>query len=71
MNEETNVSIIIYNLLGSEVIELINETKPIGNHIVYWNGGDDYGQKVSSGIYIYKIITQSGLSLSKKMVFLK
>lgn len=64
------VTIKIYDNLGREVATLINEERAAGSHIVYWNGKDNFGQTVSSGIYLYKL-TAGNFTETRKMNFLK
>lgn len=64
------VSLKIYNLLGQEVKQLINENFNAGFHNVKWNGLDKNNNPVSSGVYLYKIEAGSFVSI-KKAVFLK
>jgi hypothetical protein len=64
--EKTNVSLKIYNILGSQVTEILNEVKDAGSYSVNFNA-----QGLSSGIYIYKISTGSGKEISRKMTLLK
>jgi len=64
------VTIEIYDLLGRKVRTLINKKDNPGFHIVFWNGKDNYGNKASSGIYLYRIITDNFVK-TKKMVLLK
>jgi subtilisin family serine protease len=60
----------VYNILGQEVKTLVDETKPIGKYQIIWDGSDELGRKVPSGIYLYRL--QIGeKSFSKKMVLLK
>ena len=67
----TNVSIIIYDLLGEEVIKLINNKKyPRGYNTVTWNGLDKHNNLITAGIYIMQIRTGSN-ELHKKLIFLK
>ncbi len=66
-----NVTINIYNMLGQEVRTLINENKSAGYHSVVWNGKDNSGQWVTSGIYFYQLKTGSDLSETKRMMLLK
>ncbi|MBC8415148.1 MAG: hypothetical protein H8E11_01825, partial [Candidatus Cloacimonetes bacterium] len=47
-----------------------NEILPAGNHTVVWNGEDENGKSVSSGVYFYKMKNGNYLS-SKKMILLK
>ncbi|MDP3441778.1 MAG: FlgD immunoglobulin-like domain containing protein, partial [Ignavibacteria bacterium] len=65
-----NVTIEIYNSLGQLVNTIVNQYQESGTHNVVWNGTDMSGQKLSSGIYIYKLNTNNYVS-SKKMVLIK
>ena len=52
-----NISLVIYNTLGQEVKTLINnQMYTPGTHTVRWDGTDNFGNKVASGVYIYKLI---------------
>lgn len=62
---ETKVVIKVYNILGSEVLELVNEKKEAGIYEVNFNASS-----LASGIYLYKIITDNFVS-TKKMTLLK
>lgn len=54
----SKVSLIIYDILGREVVRLVDEEKPGGYHQVVWNGKDRQGRAVSNGIYIYQIVAE-------------
>jgi len=60
----------VYNILGRRVNRLLDEEISAGTHSVVWDGRDDKGQAVASGIYFYRLET-AGESLSRKMMFLK
>lgn len=65
------VSLTIYDLLGREVVTLIdNENKPPGFHVVTWNGKDKQGNGVASGLYIYRIAADKFVQ-SRKMLIVK
>jgi hypothetical protein len=64
------VAIEIYNTKGQKVRTLVNETKASGNYSVRWDGTDENGQKVTSGVYFYKMNTGKYTS-SKKMILMK
>jgi hypothetical protein len=65
-----NTVIIIYNLKGQKIKTLLNEILPAGDHTVNWNGTDDNGKNVSSGVYLYKM--QAGNYIeTKKMILIK
>jgi len=56
-NDTDTVSFNVYNLRGQRIRSLGRNTYPKGNHTVIWNGCDDHGNKVASGIYIIEFIT--------------
>ena len=64
------VQIHIYNMRGQRVKTLVDERVTIGVHSVVWDGTDSVGQSVSSGIYLYKMVTDD-FSEIKKMMLLK
>ena len=64
------VSIAIFNLLGQRVIELANEEYPAGSHEVNWDGLSSSGQRVSTGIYFYRLVAGDYIN-TKKMLLLK
>ena len=60
----------IYNILGHKVKTLVNEPKRAGNHEVIWDGKDDQGKDVASGIYFYQLKV-GDFAETKKMLLLK
>jgi len=65
------ISVIIYNMLGQEVIRLIdNQTLTSGYHEVAWNGLDVQGKPVASGTYIYTL-RYGNFQQSKQVTLLK
>lgn len=67
---QSQVKLTVYNSVGQEITTLVNEFQNAGSHTVRWNGLNNFGQKVSSGIYFYKL--QAGDFIStKKMSLLK
>jgi len=66
----TSVTIEIFNLLGEKVWTETPGTQPEGIHVVRWDGKNDHGQDMSSGVYIYRL--KSGdVQISQKMVLLR
>ncbi|MFQ5583194.1 MAG: choice-of-anchor B family protein [Calditrichia bacterium] len=51
----SEVKIIVYNMLGQKVRTLLNESKEAGFHSAVWDGRNESGAQVSSGIYLYRI----------------
>ena len=70
VSNQTFVGIKVYNLLGQEVRTLVSEEKGVGVYKAVWDGKDNVGTEVPSGMYLYKMIAGS-FSETKKMMFLK
>lgn len=66
---ESHVRIIIYDVLGNEVMTLLNEVKKPGYHEIKFNTQKD-GKEISSGIYFY-VLTADNFSQIKKMILLR
>ncbi|MFZ1730974.1 MAG: T9SS type A sorting domain-containing protein [Bacteroidota bacterium] len=67
MAESGNATLKVYNLLGKEVLALVNEMRPIGKSSITWDGRDNTGRQVPAGIYVYKLTTNSQ-TLSRRMM---
>ncbi|MCK4339405.1 MAG: T9SS type A sorting domain-containing protein [Candidatus Cloacimonetes bacterium] len=66
----SNVSLKIYNIKGELVKTLVSENKSAGSYNVIWDGKNEYGNDVVSGIYFYKIQTDK-FSEIKKMLLVR
>ncbi len=66
-----NTEIIIYNIKGQKVKTLIDEKLDAGYHSVIWDGKDDKGKPVCSGIYLYKLNVNNKTELIRKCLLLK
>ena len=66
----SHVEISVYNILGQQVVTLVDQALPAGQHTVGWDGNDQSGRPVASGIYLYSLKT-SDLNVTKKMVLMK
>jgi len=53
--EEQWVSLTVYNILGEKVRSLVEAQKPAGYYSAMWDGRNDAGEIVSSGIYLYRL----------------
>jgi hypothetical protein len=79
-NPETNISftlpvrayvyMTIYNIEGKKVRILASREMSAGTHTVHWNGRDEAGNPVASGIYFYRLKTQH-FDQTQKMVLMK
>ncbi len=70
LQEATRVNLCIYNIIGQRVQVLADEFQIVGTKSVTWDGKDNSGRTVASGIYVYKLKTDKYVQ-SKKMVLLK
>lgn len=73
--EQSKVKITIYNILGQEILTLINKNMEAGYHKLKWDGANRFGAQTSSGLYfcVLQIKTLKGKTISKnrKMIKLK
>ncbi|MFA5510176.1 MAG: FlgD immunoglobulin-like domain containing protein [Candidatus Cloacimonadaceae bacterium] len=68
MPKAGNVKLNVYNVKGQLVNSLINETRGFGSHSVVWNGTDNKGQNVPSGLYFYRLETENHSEIRKMML---
>ena len=69
--EESNVKLSIYNIKGQKIKSLLNDQITSGEHSIVWNGEDDSGKKVSSGVYLYKLNVNGKTEAVRKCLLLK
>jgi len=67
---KTRVSLVVYNIIGQQVAMLADEELTAGPHQIQWNGTDDSGKPLASGIYFYRLDT-GPTAITKKMILLK
>ena len=65
-----NVNVTIYNLVGQQIKVLVNSNLEYGYHTVTWNGLDQLGRPVASGVYFSELRTRN-FRQTKKMLLLK
>ncbi len=70
VHKSSLVNLEIINLLGQKVKTLVAETKRTGEYQTTWDGTDDYGRSVSSGVYFYRFRTGDE-TITRKMLLLK
>ena len=69
--EAAKISIEIFNVRGQKVTTLIDEDYTPGDHSVIWDGTDNRGENVTSGVYLYKMKAGGRYTSTKKMILLK
>jgi flagellar hook assembly protein FlgD len=70
-----NAELLIYDVLGREVKTIVTEVLTAGSHTATWNGTNEKGGEVSSGVYFYRLTVRSSQGLlytqTKKMLLLR
>jgi len=64
------VELSVYNMLGEKIVELFRGSTTAGSKVVNWNGKDESGKSLSSGVYFYVLKSDNNF-LSRKMILLK
>ena len=67
---DDHVTLIIYDLNGREINQLINTNQPAGHQLVVWDATDYFGKSVSAGVYLYQIQAAEFVQ-TRKMLLLK
>ena len=67
---KSHVTIDVFNVLGQRVLTLVNGDMEAGYQSVTWNGNDEHGRSVSSGVYLYRMKAGEKV-FTKKMMMLK
>jgi parallel beta-helix repeat protein len=70
LQKKSNVTLKIFNIMGQEIKFLVNRDYQRGNYSVKWDGTNNTGVKVASGIYFYRMKAGSFHDL-KKMILMK
>jgi flagellar hook assembly protein FlgD len=60
----------VYNIVGQEICTLVDEVKPAGLFNVDWDGRDNTGHRVASGVYLSRLVVQ-GFVQTRKMLLLE
>jgi len=63
-----HVSLVVYDVLGRKVKTLVNEERHAGQHRVSWNGTNDYGASVSTGVYFYELKAGDQIKTQKMLL---
>jgi len=70
LGEEKQVKLFIYDIRGRKVRTLVDSELEPGSHRIVWNGRNDRGQRVTSGVYLYTI-RSGAMTYTKKMLMVK
>ena len=69
LSGEERVTLAVYDILGQEIVTLVDaEQQAAGHHVAVWDGRDRAGQSVGSGIYIYRLRAGSFTAVRKMIL---
>jgi hypothetical protein len=70
LSKSGQVRIEIFNILGEKIKTLVDQYLKAGHQMVEWDGKDDSGEEVASGVYFYRLLTDNFIE-TKKMVLMR
>jgi hypothetical protein len=65
MPKRSEVNLVILSLLGRRVATLVDVVQSMGIYSVQWDGKDDTGKEVASGVYLYRLQTEQFVQVKK------
>ena len=68
--KQSNVTVTIYSILGKEIKTIVNQQQEAGEYRVSWNGTDERGLDVNSGVYFIRL-RANNFTETKKLLYLK
>ena len=68
--ESADVELAVYNLAGQRVATLVRGGREAGMYIVRWDGRDDGGRALASGVYLYRLSWQNGQRMETRKLLL-
>jgi flagellar hook assembly protein FlgD len=68
--EPSDVRLDVYNMTGQHVVTLVSRRLNAGLHSITWDGKDETGKTVASGVYLYRLVTEKFID-AKRMVLVK
>jgi sugar lactone lactonase YvrE len=71
MSTDVGVTLRVYDLLGCEIVTLVDGVQTPGEHSVEWSGTNSAGYKVESGVYLYQLKSNKDYVDTRKMILLR
>jgi len=70
--EAGRVELAVFNLAGQQVTTLVEGARKAGTYTIHWDGRDDGGRQLASGVYLYRLRTGDGKQVeTRKLVLMK
>lgn len=71
IKNESRINLTVFNTKGQKIKTLANNDFAQGSHSIIWNGDDEYGKHVCSGLYFYKLSANGKTEVIKKCLLVK
>ncbi len=71
VKEKCHILLTVHNSLGQHISTLVNNNQNAGKYVLHWQGTDDRGQTVPSGVYFYSMKSNTHFSARQKMLLLR
>ena len=71
LSEAEKVELSVFNLAGQQVATLVEGVRESGAYAVNWDGRDDAGRALASGVYLYRLQTDEGRIETRKLVLVR
>ena len=69
--QRAHITLTVYNLLGQEVLRLVDGFRTPGRHRAFWHGRNAQGQTVASGVYLYRLTSSTGFMETRRMTLVR
>ena len=69
--QQAHITLTVYNLLGQEVVRLVDSEQAPGRYQAVWHGTNAQGQAVASGVYLYRMTADTGFTRAHRMTLVK
>lgn len=69
--QQAHINLSIYNLLGQQVIQLVDQIQSPGQYTVTWDSRNGAGHDIASGVYLYRLTSSTGFTKTRRMTLLK
>ena len=70
VDQAGQVHVMVFNIAGEKVKDLLNQYEGVGNYRVYWNGHNSWGAEVGNAVY-FVVIEQPSGNMVRKVIVLK
>ena len=71
LKENVDVKLVIYNIMGQKVATLVDKRQAAGSYQLTWDSTNQYGMRVSTGLYFYRLIAGDKFVKTNKMLLIK